>query len=88
MARASVRTDYRECTACHGRIIWPVDTSGTRLAPVSLGPDPAGTVAVQHTATGTWLGRVIEQGDVGPIFPEKRFRWHRETCQPRASERN
>ena len=86
MARPSVRTDYHQCHACHARIIWPVDGKGTSLAPVNFGPDPTGCVAIQHTATGTWLGRVIEQGDAGPIFPEKRFRWHRETCQPRTGE--
>ena len=76
-------TDYAECHTCHTRLIWALDAHGTRLPPVNWGPDPAGTVAIQHTAALEWLGRVIEQGQVGPIFPEKRFRWHRETCTPR-----
>ena len=73
-------TDYAECGTCHTRLVWPVDAHGVKLPPVNWGPDPAGTVAVQHTATGTWLGRVIEQGGRAPVFPEKRFRWHWETC--------
>ena len=79
-------TDYAQCGTCHTRLVWPVDAHGVKLAPVNWGPDPAGTVAVQHTATGTWLGRVIEQGQPGPVFPEKRFRWHRETCQNGGSD--
>ena len=73
-------TDYAACGTCHTRIIWPVTARQEKLPPVNFGPDPAGTVAVQHTANGTWLGRIIEQGSPAPIFPEKRFRWHRETC--------
>lgn len=87
MTRASVRTEYHQCPACHTRIIWPVDRKGNRMAPVNWGPDPTGCIAVQHTATGTWLGRVVGQGDPAPIFPEKRFRWHGETCRPRTGER-
>ena len=79
-------TDYAECHACHTRLVWPVDAHGKRLPPVNWGPDPAGTVAVQHTATGAWLGRILGQGDTPPIFPEKRFRWHRETCVTEAGE--
>ena len=74
-------TDYAECHACHTRVVWAVTSDGKRLPPVNWGPDETGTVAIQHTAGGAWLGRVIGQGDTPPIFPEKRFRWHRETCQ-------
>lgn len=83
MTRAPAHTDYHQCPNCHRRIIWPIDMKGGRLPPVNWTPDPYGTVAVQHTATGGWLARVIEQGAPAPVFPEKRFRWHRETCTPR-----
>ena len=73
-------TDYAQCGTCHTRIVWPVDGRGGKLPAVNWAPDPAGTVAVQHEVNGTWRGRVIEQGQPGPRFPEKRFRWHRETC--------
>jgi hypothetical protein len=82
MARPSLVTDYHQCPACQRvRIIWPVDEHGKALPPVNWTPDPAGVVAVQHTAAGTWLARILGQGDPAPVFPEKRFRWHRETCQ-------
>jgi hypothetical protein len=80
-------TDYAACQTCRARVIWPIDKHGVKLAPVNWGPDPAGTVAVQHLATGAWLGRVIEQGGPAPVFPEKRFRWHRETCATVDGER-
>ena len=71
-------TDYHQCPACHTRIVWPVDTTGRKLPPANWGPDPAGTLAIQHTATGTWLGRVLAS-DERPVFPEKRFSRHQ--CQ-------
>jgi hypothetical protein len=89
MARPSLRTAYNECAACHARIVWPVDWDGNRLPPLNWASvsDPFGTVAVWHTAEGYWLARIIGQGSAPPIFPEKRFRWHRETCQPREEGR-
>ena len=88
MARPSVRTDYHECAACHQRIIWPVDEHGKALPPVNWASasDPLGTVAIWHEASGTWRARIIGQGDPAPRDPEKRFRWHRETCRPRTGE--
>ena len=81
-------TTYTECHACHARIVWPVDIAGTRMAPLNWAPasDPYGTVAVWHEADGTWRARVIGQGDPPVTAPEKRFRWHRETCTPRTGE--
>jgi hypothetical protein len=70
-----VKTDYTDCPTCHVRVIWPVTKAGVKLPPANYGPDPAGRMAIQHTATGAWLARFLAI-DEGPIFPEKRYSAH------------
>ena len=75
-------TDYAACGYCGTRLIYPMTVTGGKLPAVNFGPDPAGTMAIQHTATGTWLGRFLAR-DEQPIIPEKRFGLHK--CQKAAA---
>lgn len=70
----TVKTDYRQC-ACGARLIFPRTANGKKLPPVDYQPDPIGTVAVQHAATGAWLGRFLAK-DEDPVIPEKRYALH------------
>lgn len=69
-------TDYMECGTCRTRVIYPVDAHGRKLPPVNWAPDPTGEMAVEHTATGTWLGSWPRPGE-DVTFPRKRFRLHK-----------
>ena len=66
---------YQECKYCHIRIIFPRNAEGKKLPPVNYGPDPQGTVAVQHTVAGGWLGRFLASLEY-PNAPEKRHALH------------
>jgi hypothetical protein len=66
----AIATDYRECGTCHARLIVPA--SGP---PLNYWPDPYGTVAARHLATGGWATRRLQQQEQ-PIPPEKRYSVH------------
>lgn len=68
-------TDHRTCKYCGTRLIFARTPDGKKLPAVEYGEDPLGTVAVQHTATGAWIGRFLAK-DEQPIVPEKRHAVH------------
>ena len=45
------------------------------MPPVEFGPDPIGTVAVEHKASGAYIGRFLAK-DEQPIPPETRHAVH------------
>jgi mono/diheme cytochrome c family protein len=67
----ALATDFTECAACHTRTIVPA--SGPAL---NYWPDPYGTVAASHLASGAWSARRLQQQEQ-PIPPEKRYSIHR-----------
>jgi hypothetical protein len=65
-----VRTDRTDCE-CGARIILALG-----VPPLDWDPDPAGTFAARHAASGAWHARPWNPGDVlAPL--EKRRRVHR-----------
>lgn len=66
---SAVRTDYRACSKCQGRLIL-----ATGIRPLDYDPDDAGTFAARHGVHG-WEARPYQPGDVlAPL--EKRHRAH------------
>ena len=70
MAKVSVRTDRTDC-ACGTRVIL-----AKSVPPLNYHPDPAGTVAAEHTVSGAWRARFLATGEQ-PVIPEKRYAIHR-----------
>lgn len=69
MPRAAVRTDRTDCE-CGARVILAAG-----VPPLDWAPDPAGTVAAKHLATGAWTARPYLPGMVlAPL--EKRHAIH------------
>lgn len=68
-------TDRTTCKYCGTRIIFPRTAEDKKMPPVNYGEDPIGTVAVQHTNTGAWVGRWLAK-DQHPNVPEKRHALH------------
>ncbi|MCW2898843.1 MAG: hypothetical protein JWO67_1108 [Streptosporangiaceae bacterium] len=66
----TIATDFRACKTCGVRLIVPV--SGP---PLDYYPDPYGTVAARHLATGAWTARRLQQQEQ-PVPPEKRYAVH------------
>lgn len=69
MASRTVRTEYTACE-CGARVIL-----AKGVPPLGYTPDPAGTVAAEHKATGAWRARFLAKGEE-PVFPEKRYAVH------------
>jgi hypothetical protein len=69
MPSPAVRTDRTDC-ACGARVILARD-----VPPLDYAPDPAGTVAARHAASGAWQARWWNPGDVLAVL-EKRYRVH------------
>jgi hypothetical protein len=60
---------------CGVRLILARDALGKRLPALNALPDPLGTVAAQHLASGAWSARFLGQFEE-PIVPEKRYSVH------------
>jgi hypothetical protein len=66
-----VRTDRTDCECCQRRVILALG-----VPPLDWDPDPAGTFAARHAASGAWHARPYLPGLVlAPL--EKRRRVHR-----------
>lgn len=56
------------------------------LPPLNALPDPLGTVAAQHLASGGWVARFLAR-DEEPVVPEKRYSVHTCTGSEHAAQR-
>lgn len=68
-------TTYTACKHCQARVIFPRAVGGRAFPPLDYAPDPAGTVAARHAASGAWQARWWNPGDVLAVL-EKRYRVH------------
>jgi hypothetical protein len=60
---------------CGVHLILAKGPPGRRIPPLNALPDPLGTVAAQHLASGAWSGRFLAK-DEEPVVPEKRYSVH------------
>lgn len=57
------RTDFTTCDDCTVRVIYPRLETGKKMPPVDYGPDPIGTVAIHHKASGAYTGRWLAKDE-------------------------
>jgi hypothetical protein len=75
-----VRTEFTAC-GCGVRVIL-----AKGVPALNYGPDPAGTVAAEHKASGAWRARFLGRGE-DPVLPEKRYSVHECDTTRRAAQR-
>jgi hypothetical protein len=61
---------------CGVRLILAKGIGGVRIPALNAVPDPLGTVAAQHLASGAWQGRFLAK-DEEPVVPERRYSVHK-----------
>jgi len=83
MARVTARTDRTDCHRCGARVI-----IARGIPPLNWAPDPAGTVAAEHLASGAWRAWWLATGE-NAAAPAKRYRVHfcEETGEPHGTAR-
>ena len=81
-------TERTDCPACRARVIIARTGAGKTVV-LNYDPDPAGSVAAQHGASGAWTARYAAPGDA-LYAAEHRFTRHWATspgCAPEAARR-